>query len=48
MTDHLRDLTDEAVVTAARESIEAARSGDAVPAGPVTATGGLSNPTGDK
>jgi transketolase len=41
-------LTDEAVVTAARESIEAARSGDAVPAGPVTATGGLSNPTGDR
>ncbi|HYO40791.1 MAG TPA: transketolase [Nocardioidaceae bacterium] len=41
-------LTDEAVVTAARESIEAARSGDAVPAGPVAATGGLSNPTGDR
>ncbi|TFV59327.1 transketolase [Geodermatophilus sp. DF01-2] len=41
-------LTDEAVVAAARESIEAARSGDAVPAGPVAATGGLPHPTGDK
>jgi transketolase len=41
-------LTDEAVAAAARESIEAARSGDAVPAGPVAATGGLSNPTGDQ
>ncbi|SDN83687.1 transketolase [Geodermatophilus sp. DSM 45219] len=40
-------LTDEAVVAAARESIESARSGTAVPAGPVAATGGLSNPTGD-
>ncbi|MBB3085629.1 transketolase [Geodermatophilus sabuli] len=41
-------LTDEAVVTAARESIEAARSGTAVPAGPVAATGGLPHPTGDR
>ncbi|MGY1709766.1 transketolase [Geodermatophilus sp. SYSU D00758] len=41
-------LTDEAVVTAARESLEAARSGDAVPAGPVAATGGLTHPTGDQ
>jgi transketolase len=32
-------------VAAARESIEAAHSGDAVPAGPVAATGGLSHPT---
>jgi transketolase len=41
-------LTDEAVVTAARESIEAAKSGNAVPAGPVAATGGLPHPTGDR
>ncbi|MCW2743052.1 MAG: transketolase [Blastococcus sp.] len=41
-------LTDEAVVTAARESIAAARSGTAVPAGPVAATGGLPHPTGDR
>jgi transketolase len=41
-------LTDEAVVAAARESIEAAGSGDAVPAGPVAATGGLPHPTGDR
>ncbi|MGX5655274.1 transketolase [Geodermatophilus nigrescens] len=41
-------LTDEAVVTAARESMEAARSGNAVPAGPVAATGGLPHPTGDR
>ncbi|WP_448609137.1 transketolase [Geodermatophilus sp. URMC 60] len=41
-------LTDEAVVAAARESIEAARSGDTVPAGPVAATGGLPHPTGDR
>jgi transketolase len=41
-------LTDEAVVAAARESIEAARSGTAVPAGPVAATGGLPHPTGDR
>jgi transketolase len=41
-------LTDEAVVAAARESIEAARSGDAVPAGPVAETGGLPHPTGDR
>jgi transketolase len=40
-------LTDEAVVAAARESIEAARSGAAVPAGPVPATGGLAHATGD-
>jgi transketolase len=42
------DLTDEAVVAAARESLEAARSGTAVPAGPVAATGGLPHPTGDR
>ncbi|MDP5182450.1 transketolase [Blastococcus sp. BMG 814] len=41
-------LTDEAVVAAARESLEAARSGDAVPAGPVAATGGLPQATGDR
>jgi transketolase len=41
-------LTDEVVVAAARESLEAARSGDAVPAGPVAATGGLPHPTGDR
>ncbi|GAB3323842.1 transketolase [Geodermatophilus aquaeductus] len=41
-------LTDEAVVVAARESLEAARSGTAVPAGPVAATGGLPHPTGDR
>jgi transketolase len=41
-------LTDEAVVAAARESIEAANSGNAVPAGPVAATGGLPHPTGDR
>jgi transketolase len=41
-------LTDEAVVAAARESLEAARSGNAVPAGPVAAAGGLPHPTGDR
>jgi transketolase len=41
-------LTDEAVVAAARESIEAAASGPGVPAGPVRATGGLPHPTGDR
>ncbi|MGY1815223.1 transketolase [Blastococcus sp. SYSU D00820] len=41
-------LTDEAVVAAARESIEAAAAGPGVPAGPVAATGGLPHPTGDK
>ncbi|MFL6097573.1 MAG: transketolase family protein, partial [Blastococcus sp.] len=41
-------LTDDAVVAAARESIEAATSGNAVPAGPVAATGGLPHPTGDR
>jgi transketolase len=41
-------LTDEAVVAAARESIAAAASGHAVPAGPVAATGGLPHPTGDR
>ena len=41
-------LTDEAVVAAARESLDAARSGTAVPAGPVAATGGLPHPTGDR
>jgi transketolase len=40
-------LTHEAVVAAARESLEAARSGAAVPTGPVAATGGLPHPTGD-
>ena len=41
-------LTHEAVVAAARESIAAAASGNAVPAGPVAATGGLPHPTGDR
>ena len=41
-------LTDEAVLSAARESIAAAASGNAVPAGPVAATGGLPHPTGDR
>ncbi|RBY75411.1 transketolase [Blastococcus sp. TF02-09] len=41
-------LTHEAVVSAARESIAAAASGNAVPAGPVAATGGLPHPTGDR
>jgi transketolase len=41
-------LTDEAVVAAARESIAAAAAGNAVPAGPVAATGGLPHPTGDR
>jgi len=41
-------LTDDAVVTAARESIDAVKSGNAVPAGPVAATGGLPHPTGDR
>jgi transketolase len=41
-------LTDDAVVAAARESIEAVKSGNAVPAGPVAATGGLPHPTGDR
>jgi transketolase len=41
-------LTDDAVVAAARESLEAARSGAAVPSGPVAATGGLPHPTGDR
>ncbi|UOY02114.1 transketolase [Blastococcus sp. PRF04-17] len=41
-------LTHEAVVSAARESIEAAAGGNAVPAGPVAATGGLPHPTGDR
>jgi transketolase len=41
-------LTDEAVVAAARESLEAAAAGNAVPAGPVAATGGLPHPTGDR
>ncbi|MCZ2860253.1 transketolase [Blastococcus sp. VKM Ac-2987] len=41
-------LTDEAVVAAARESLEAARSGTAVPAGPIAATGGLPQATGDR
>jgi transketolase len=41
-------LTDEAVVTAARESIEAAASGAAAPAGPTVSVGGLEHPTGDR
>ncbi|NEK85161.1 transketolase [Blastococcus saxobsidens] len=41
-------LTDEAVVAAARESLDAARSGTAVPSGPVAATGGLPQATGDR
>ena len=35
-------------LAAITESIEAARSGDAVPAGPVAETGGLPHPTGDR
>jgi transketolase len=38
-------LTDEAVVAAARESLEAARSGSAAPAVPRPAHGGLPHPT---
>ena len=41
-------LTADAVVAAARESLEAARSGTGVPSGPVAATGGLPHPTGDR
>ncbi|WNV75221.1 transketolase [Geodermatophilus sp. DSM 44513] len=41
-------LIDEAVVAAARESMEAAHSGNAAPAGPVAATGGLPHPTGGR
>ena len=41
-------LTGEAVVAAARESIEAAPSGTAVPAGPGASRGGLAYPTGDR
>jgi transketolase len=41
-------LTHEAVVAAARESLAAVASGDAVPAGPVASTGGLPHPTGDR
>jgi transketolase len=40
-------LTEQAVVTAARESIEAASSGSGIPAGPDSA-GVLHNPTGDR
>ena len=39
---------EEAVVAAARESMTAAASGNAVPAGPVASTGGLPHPTGDR
>jgi transketolase len=38
-------LTHEAVVAAARESLAAVASGDAVPTGPVASTGGLPHPT---
>jgi transketolase len=41
-------LTREAVVAAARESIEAAASGTAAPAGPTVALGGLKHATGDR
>jgi transketolase len=41
-------LTHEAVVAAARESLAAVASGEAVPAGPVASTGGLPHPTGDR
>jgi transketolase len=41
-------LTAEAVVAAARESIEAVASDAAVPAGPGASHGGLDHPTGDR
>jgi len=41
-------LTDEAVVAAARESIQAAKSPSVPPAGPGVASGGLPHPTGDR
>jgi transketolase len=41
-------LTQEAVVAAARESLQAAAGDAAVPAGPGASSGGLSSPTGDK
>ncbi|TFV88606.1 transketolase [Blastococcus sp. CT_GayMR16] len=41
-------LTTEAVVAAARESLQAAASDAAVPAGPGASHGGLDSPTGDK
>jgi transketolase len=41
-------LTADAVVAAARESLQAAASDAAVPAGPGVSRGGLDNPTGDR
>jgi transketolase len=41
-------LTQEAVVAAARESLQAAGSPDVPPAGPTAARGGLDHPTGDR
>jgi transketolase len=41
-------LTQEAVVAAARESLQAAAADAAVPAGPGASHGGLDNPTGDR
>ncbi|HLM07381.1 MAG TPA: transketolase [Blastococcus sp.] len=41
-------LTADAVVSAARESIQAAAADVAVPAGPGASRGGLDNPTGDR
>ncbi|CAA9248448.1 MAG: Transketolase [uncultured Blastococcus sp.] len=41
-------LTSEAVVSAARESLQAAAGDAAVPAGPGASQGGLDNPTGDR
>jgi transketolase len=41
-------LTADAVVTAARESLQAAAADVAVPAGPGASHGGLDNPTGDR
>jgi transketolase len=41
-------LTQEAVVAAARESLQAAASDAGVPAGPGASHGGLDNPTGDR
>jgi transketolase len=41
-------LTAEAVVAAARESIEAAKSASVPPAGPGVSVGGLDSPTGDR
>jgi transketolase len=41
-------LTQEAVVAAARESLQAAGSPDAAPSGASVSVGGLDSPTGDR